>query len=71
MKKRKVKVTYDQESDILALFTGGGRLDHTEELWPFIVHFDKKNKPIYIEILGVSRVLPSALKKSIHLKQAA
>lgn len=71
MKKRGLKISYDKESDVLSFFAGSGDLDHVEELGPVIVHFDKKNHPLFVEILQVSKIIPQSLKKSPSLHKAA
>ncbi|MBI2346278.1 MAG: DUF2283 domain-containing protein [Deltaproteobacteria bacterium] len=71
MKRNKVKITYDRDADVLAFNVGGGKLDHAEEMWPFIVHFSKAKKPIYLEIVDASKMIPQIVGAAVHTKAAA
>lgn len=62
---------YDRESDILAVTLSKKPFDYAQELGDFVVHFDKKNKPVYVEILNASAFLSKAtqtLSKSTQQK---
>ncbi|MBI2641913.1 DUF2283 domain-containing protein [Candidatus Roizmanbacteria bacterium] len=37
--------------------------DYAQEMGDFIVHFDKKNKPVYIEILNADMFLKHAVTR--------
>jgi uncharacterized protein YuzE len=46
---------YDPKTDILVLILGKGRLDFGEQKENIITHYDKKGKPLEIEILDASK----------------
>lgn len=51
---------YDQESDVLSITISHRPFDYAKENGDFIVHFDKDNKPVYIEILNAKAFLKEA-----------
>ena len=55
-----MKYKYDKESNVLAVTISNKPFDYAKEMGDFIVHFDKKNKPVYIEILNANRFLVNA-----------
>ena len=64
-----MKYSYDQESDILAIWIVNKPFDYAEEMGDFIVHFDKKNNPVYVEIMRAHKFLKKAttiLPKSVQ-----
>ena len=46
---------YDPKTDILVLVLGKGRLGFGEQKENIITHYDKKGKPLEIEILEASK----------------
>lgn len=52
---------YDPEADILAITISKRPFAYAEEMGDIIVHFDKKNKPVYIEILNANKFLGQAM----------
>ncbi len=53
------KIKYDVEADILTMIiTEQGKLSHAEEIGDIIVHFDEKGKPLFMEILRASKIIP-------------
>ncbi|MDR3642432.1 MAG: DUF2283 domain-containing protein [Candidatus Doudnabacteria bacterium] len=62
MKKVNVKISYEPESDVLAWETGKQAIDYAQEIGNMIVHFDKKNNPVLVEILEASKFLSQAKK---------
>ena len=64
MKKRvkKVKITYEPESDVLSWEVGKEPIDFARESGNMIVHFSKKNIPVYVEVLEASKFLSKAKK---------
>ena len=53
------KFRYDPEADVLLLMLRGkGKLSHAEELGDVVVHFDKKGKPLFLEVLNASKIIP-------------
>lgn len=57
------KYTYDSEADVLAYFLSKKPFEYASEIGDFIVHFDKKDTPVYVEILNASQFLIGAAKK--------
>ena len=55
-----MKYNYDSESDVLVIMLSKKPLDYAEEMGDFIVHFSKKNKPVYVEILNASQFIKNA-----------
>jgi len=57
-KKTNTKISYDSDADVLSMESVARTvIDHTEEMGNMVVHFSKKNKPIFVEILKASRLL--------------
>ena len=55
---KKTKVHYDKKSDILYFVLKSGPADYAEEMSDFItIEYDKKNKPIGIEIMNASKIV--------------
>jgi len=53
------KIKYDDEADVLTLVIAEkGKLSHAEEVGDIVVHFDKKGKPLFVEILRASKIVP-------------
>jgi uncharacterized protein YuzE len=53
------KIKYDGDADVLTIILKGkGKLSHAEELGDVIVHFDKDGKPLFMEILKASKIVP-------------
>jgi uncharacterized protein YuzE len=53
------KIKYDGDADVLTIILKGkGKLSHAEEVGDVIVHFDKDGKPLFIEILKASKIVP-------------
>jgi len=61
-----MKIKYDREDDILMIETAPGKIDHAEEMGPFIVHFTKDGKPVVLEILEASDFISLATKSSMR-----
>ena len=57
IKKQKVKISYEPEADVLMWETGKQPIDYAEEIGNMVVHFDKKNSPVLVEILEASKFL--------------
>lgn len=54
---------YNPESDVLAITISKTPFDHAQEMGDFIVHFSKKDKPVYVEILNAHRFLTDVTMK--------
>jgi uncharacterized protein YuzE len=53
------KIKYDEEADILTVVVAEeGKLSYAEEVGDIIVHFDKNGKPLFMEILKASKIVP-------------
>jgi len=57
-----MKIKYNSEDDVLIYELGEGKIDHAQEMGPFIVHFDKKGKAILLEMLDASEFLTASIK---------
>jgi uncharacterized protein YuzE len=51
------KIKYDGEADVLTIILKG-KLSHAEEVSDIIEHFDKNEKPLFMEILKASKIVP-------------
>jgi uncharacterized protein YuzE len=66
------KIKYDDEADVLMIVvTEEGKLLHAEEVGDLIVHFDEDNKPLFVEVLRASKIVPlivqSLAKKEVSV----
>jgi uncharacterized protein YuzE len=66
------KIKYDEEADVLMVVVAEeGKLSYAEEVGDLIVHFDEDNKPLFIEVLRASRIVPlmvqSLAKKEVSV----
>ncbi|MDH5460143.1 MAG: DUF2283 domain-containing protein [Candidatus Bathyarchaeota archaeon] len=53
------KIKYDEDADVLTvILEAKGRLSYTEEVGDIIVHFDENGKPLFMEILRASKIVP-------------
>ena len=53
------KIKYDDEADVLTLVIADqGKLSHAEEMGDVVVHFDEGGKPLFMEILRASKIVP-------------
>jgi len=53
------KIKYDGDADVLTIFLKGkGKLSHAEEVGDVVVHFDRDGKPLFMEILKASKIVP-------------
>jgi uncharacterized protein YuzE len=53
------KIKYSEDADVLTvILKGKGRLSYAEEVGDIIVHFGKDGKPLFMEILRASKVIP-------------
>jgi len=65
------KFVYEKEDDVLNIYISKEPIDYAEQSKDVIVHFNKKDKPVYIEILDASNFLKrqgEALPKEIKQK---
>jgi uncharacterized protein YuzE len=66
------KIKYDEEADVLMIIVAEeGKLSHAEEVGDLIVHFDENDKPLFIEVLKASKIVPlmvqSLAKKEVSV----
>ena len=62
-----MKVSYDQESDILMIdLEPGGQIDHAEQVDSLIIHFSAEDRPVLLEILQASDFLATLIKASLQ-----
>lgn len=54
--------TYDPDADVLAFFLSKKPFEYASEMGDFVVHFDKNESPVYVEILNASQFLMKAAK---------
>jgi uncharacterized protein YuzE len=53
------RIKYDEEADVLTIIVAEeGELSHAEELGNIVVHLDKEGRPLLIEVLKASEVVP-------------
>jgi len=53
------KVKYDAEADVLTVVVAEkGKLAYAEEVGDIVVHFDEDGKPLFMEILNASKIIP-------------
>jgi len=53
------KIKYDDEADVLTVVVADkGKLSYAEEVGDIIVHFDENGKPLFMEIIKASKIIP-------------
>jgi len=53
------KIKYDADADVLTvILREKGDLSHAEEVGDIVVHFDEDGKPLFMEILRASKIIP-------------
>ena len=53
------KIKYDADADVLTVVVvEKGKLSYAEEIGDIVVHFDEKGKPLFMEILKASKIIP-------------
>ena len=67
-----MKYKYDPESDVLSVSLSSKPFLYAKEMGDVVVHFDKKDKPVYLEFLNAKNFvkkagdsMPSRLKLQI------
>jgi uncharacterized protein YuzE len=68
------KLRYHEDADVLTvILKEKGELSHAEEVGDIIVHFGKDGKPLFMEILKASKLVPlmveSLAKKEVTVAQ--
>jgi uncharacterized protein YuzE len=55
----RIKIKYYEDADVLTvMLKEKGKLSHAEEVGDIIVHFGKDGKPLFMEILKASKLIP-------------
>lgn len=57
-----MKFDYDPEADVLAISLSKKPFAYAHEAGDFVVHFDKNDKPVYVEVLNAKNFILSAAK---------
>ncbi len=53
------KIRYDDDADVLSVVVAEkGKLSYAEEVGDIVVHFDEKGRPLFMEILKASKIVP-------------
>lgn len=60
---------YDPDADVLAIEISKEPFDYAEEVGDFVVHFTKRGKPVYVEILNAHRFIRDATKIVSSVRQ--
>lgn len=64
MKKNDIKIKYDPDADVLSWeISKKNKIDYASEMGNIIVHFNKNNIPVLIEILEASKFIRQSEKK--------
>jgi len=66
------KIRYDEEADVLTVIVAEkGKLSYAEEVGDIVVHFSEEGKPLFMEILKASKIVPlmvqSLAKKEVTI----
>ena len=64
-----MKVSYNRKDDVLVYEVRGGRIDHAEEMGPMIVHFDRRGRPVLLEVLDASEFLAKSTKVAMKAQE--
>jgi uncharacterized protein YuzE len=66
------KISYEPEADILRIEVSDGKISDALESGNFVMHVDKNNKPVYVEVLNASKFLLKSndimVKKLVSVK---
>ncbi|MFY9493075.1 MAG: DUF2283 domain-containing protein [Minisyncoccia bacterium] len=60
MKKNKIKLNYEPDSDVLSWEVSAKPIDFAEEIGNMIVHFSEDNTPVLFEILDATNFIKRA-----------
>ena len=64
-----MKINYDPETDIVLCHVSNKQIDHAEEQGPIIVHFDRQDHPVLLEIQGGSRFIGELARLALQSKR--
>ena len=66
--KNNVKISYEPEADVLMWEIGNKPIDFAKEIGNVVVHFDRQDEPVLIEILEAREFLSKA--KNLLIKNS-
>jgi len=58
--RNSAKISYEPEADVLMWELSGASIDYAKEVGNMVVHFNKDNTPVLVEILEASRFFGKA-----------
>ena len=62
-----MKISYDRDEDILLVeLDPDATIDHAEHIHNVILHLDRDERPVLLEILNASEFISSLVKSSIR-----
>ncbi len=64
-----MKISHNRNNDMPLYEVGEGQVDRAEEMGPIIVHFDKRGKPILLEILDASEFLTETTRITMKMNE--
>lgn len=53
------RIRYEREDDVLTVVLSKQKVDYAEQAGDLIVHFSRKNVPVFVEILNATKFLAS------------
>ncbi len=57
------RLKYDADADVLTLtLKAKGKLSHAEEVGDVVLHVDAKARPLFLEVLNASKVVPKMVQ---------
>ena len=64
-----MRISYDPETDIVLCQIAKKRIDHAEEQGPVIVHFDREDHPVLLEIQEGGRFIGELARLALSKKR--
>ncbi len=68
-KQKQPKVSYEPEADVLSWQISAAPIEYASEMGNVIVHFSKKNVPVYIEVLEASKLLSKVTPRVVKVQR--
>lgn len=65
-RKQSKKISYEKEADVLRVELSRSPIDYAEEFGPFVIHFNRRRLPVYVELLNASRFLKESQKAFVQ-----
>ena len=70
-KGHRVRVSYDPDSDVLALEqSGAAKIDHAREMGNMVIHFTKSGALVLVEVLEAAKAFGGSAKPLQRLTKA-